>query len=204
MKPNNLDFYTAEAVQGASNYANTLQGLTRVGAFPYANDESSYQVGNDGTSTYSQATQSPAQVHDYVTEVVMTGAGAAYYYAYHAWDDVRYNEVPAGIGFFKNLSDVFTNRVTLGALAPADAVIGGGSLGKHCLAQPGKQYVVELSGAGSVSVNVAQLAAGATLGATWYNLDLGATMPAAPASVTANGAVSFTKPFAGAGILVLK
>ncbi|MDP9034081.1 MAG: DUF4038 domain-containing protein [Myxococcota bacterium] len=205
VKPNNLDFYTAEAVQGASCYSNTRQAMTRIGAFPYANDESSYQVGNDGTATYSRATESAANVHDYVTENIMAGAGAAYYYAYHAWDDIRYNEVPAKIGYFKNLSDVFTNRVALATLAPDDTLIGGGGLGKHCLANPGHQYVVELSASAgtTVSLNVSQ-PAGGSLAASWYDLDLGTMSPATPATVTAAGTVSFAKPFAGSGILVLK
>jgi hypothetical protein len=205
VKPNNLDFYTAEAVQGTNNYTNTLQSTARVGAFPYANDENSYQIGNDGTSTYSQAKQTASAVHDDMMEVIMAGAGAAYYYAYHAWDDVRYNEVPTGIAFFKNLSALFTSRIKQpNQLAPNDALLGGGGFGKHCLASPGREYVVELSPASNttkVTLDVGSLPAGGSLTAAWYDLDLGGMTAAAP--VIANGSVSFTKPFSGVGILVV-
>ena len=204
-KPNDLDFYTAEAVQGTNIYANTIQSMAKIGAFPYANDENSYQVGNDGTATYANARQSAADVHNDMMEAIMAGAGAGYYYAYHAWDDVRYAEVPAKIEFFKNLSDLFSHHVTLGGLTPDETLIGGGGFGKHCLARPGKEYVVELSpiaNTTTVSLNVTQLAPGASLTATWYDLDLGAMAPAAP--VSANGTVAFTKPFAGLGVLVIQ
>ncbi|MDP9152336.1 MAG: DUF4038 domain-containing protein [Myxococcota bacterium] len=205
VKPNDLDFYTAEAVQGHNNYANTLAGIKRVGAFPYANDENSYQIGNDGTATYSNAKQTPASVHDDMMEVIMAGAGAGYYYAYHSWDDVRYAEVPAQIGFFKHLDDLFSSHVTQAGLKADDSVIGGGGYGKHCLANPGKEYVVELSPSANtttVAVNVAQLPAGGSLTATWYDLESGMTTAASP--VNANATVTFTKPFAGLGVLLVK
>jgi hypothetical protein len=204
VKPNNLDFYTAEAVQGTAIYANTRSSTVRVGPFPYANDENSYQVGNDGTSTYSQAKQTASSVHDDMMEVIMAGAGAGYYYAYHAWDDVRYDEVPAGIAFFKNLSSIFTSRVNLNTLAPDDVLIGGGGFGEHCLASPGQEYVVELSPAANttkVTLDVAGLKAGSSLSATWYDLDLGGMTTTGP--VTGNGTLTFTKPFPGVGILVV-
>ena len=109
-----------------------------------------------------------------------------------------------GIAFFKNLSDVFTSRITLSPLIPDDTLIGGGGFGNHCLASPGQEYVIELSQAANatvVSLDVANLPSGRSLTATWYDLDLGGLTVAMP--ITANGVATFAKPFAGVGIVVI-
>jgi hypothetical protein len=205
VKPNELDFYTTEAVEGTGLYANTIASKAKTGAVPYANEENSYQIGNDGTRTYSGAHQMAADVHNDMMEVVMADAGVGYYYAYHAWDDVRVTEVPAGISFFKNLSAVFGQHIDRKGLVPSDGVIGGGTFGKHCLAIPGREYVVELSPAAAgtqVSVSVAHLPANAKLNATWYDLDTGASFAAG--TVAADGTVKFSRPFTGVGLLVMR
>jgi Putative collagen-binding domain of a collagenase len=82
--------------------------------------------------------------------------------------------------------------------AANDALIGGGAIGTHCLANPGKEYIVYKSGAGAVTLNVAGVAA--PLAAKWFDLYTG-TQSALPDQ--GNGTHTFTNPSADAGFLYL-
>jgi hypothetical protein len=187
-----VDFYTDE---------HTTQYATAVAAWnkrpmPYLNAETTqYQIGNDGTYAYKG--DSKESVFATNMEVLMAGGYFAYYYSLQAWDVVRWNETPDGIGWYKNLR-TFMNATGWYKMAANDALIGGGAIGTHCLANPGKEYIVFKSGSGTVTLKLA----GTTgpLMAKWVDLYTGAEAALPPQT---NGSRVFTNPWADPALLYL-
>jgi len=186
-----VDFYTD---QQDDQYATARSALSRR-AMPYYNSETTlYQVGNDGTYTYSR--RNPKEdVFAASMEVVMAGGYFAYYYSTQAWDVVRWNEIPTGIEWYKNLSQ-FMQSTRWYELTANDALIGGGAVGTHCLANPGKEYIVYKEGAGSATLTIA--GAAGPLAARWVNL---VTNQSSPLPAQTNGARAFTNPWNAPAVL---
>lgn len=187
-----VDFYTD---QQTNQYA-AATAAWKKRSMPYMNAEVTlYQIGNDGTFAYKGNLKE--DVFRTNMEVLMAGGYFTYYYSLQAWDIVRWNETPNGITWYKNLS-AFMKGTGWYKMAAADSLIGGGAIGLHCLADPGKEYIVYESGAGSVTLNV--VGAAAPLAAKWVDLYTGA-QAALPAQN--NGSVSFTNPWADPALLHL-
>ncbi|MDP9151387.1 MAG: DUF5060 domain-containing protein [Myxococcota bacterium] len=187
-----FDFYTDQ--QNSNHYAYSLAALKKR-AVPYMNAEVTfYQIGNDGTFAYKGDPKE--KVFGTNMEVLMAGGYFAYYYSNQAWDIVRWDETPNGIAWYKNLA-AFMKTTGWYKMAAADALIGGGAIGTHCLADPGKEYIV-YTGAGSVTLNVA--GAAAPLNAKWVDLYTGAQSPLPPQS---DGAHTFTNPWPNPAMLYL-
>ncbi len=155
-----------------------------------------YQAGNDGGHTYG-VHNDKATVLATTIECLMAGCPVNYYYTYHSWDVVRYNEAPDGLSAYKNLADFF-RRTTWRSLAPNDSLIDSAGVGRHCLAIPGSEYVVYLSGAGNVTLTINGAASGNSLTATWLNVVTGAQQALAKVG---NGANSFTNPWSDPALL---
>ena len=188
-----VDFYTD---QSSNQYATAIGALSKR-AMPYYNAETTlYQVGNDGSFTYPHY-NSPADVFATSMEVLMAGGYFAYYYSLHAWDVDKYNETPDGIGSYKALRD-FMKGTAWYKMVASDSLIGGGAVGTHCLANPGKEYIVYRSGTGNVTLDVA----GATgmLSAKWLNL---VTNAQSPLPDQANGSRVFANPWSDPALLYL-
>jgi hypothetical protein len=164
---------------------------------PYYNAEVTlYQVGNDGSFTYGP--HNPKEdVFAASMEVLMAGGYFAYYYSLHAWDVVRWSETPDGIGSYKNLSD-FMKSTGWYKMVASDELIGGGAIGAHCLADPGKEYIVYESGAASATLNVA--GAPGALAAKWVDLVTNAQSLLPDQS---NGSHKFTNPWPDPALLYL-
>ena len=79
-----------------------------------------------------------------------------------------------------------------------DVLIGGGAVGTHCLSDPGKEYTVYRSGAGSVTLNIA--GAAGSLSARWLNL---VTNEGSPVPHQSNGIRTFTNPWTAPAVLHL-
>ena len=157
-----------------------------------------YQVGNDGGWTYN--------VHnDFTTtltttlECVMAGAAVNYYYTYHSWDVEKYDETPNGLSAYKNVADFFRSTAWR-KLAPNEGLINSPGTGRHCLANPGSEYVVYLQGAGSVTLTISGAPAGNSLAATWLNVVTGAQQPLANSG---NGSKTFSNPWSVPALLHL-
>jgi Domain of unknown function (DUF5060)/Protein of unknown function (DUF4038) len=188
-----VDFYTD---QSSDQYA-TAKGALSKRAMPYYNAEVTlYQVGNDGSFTYGP--HNPKEdVFAASMEVLMAGGYFAYYYSLHAWDVVRWSETPDGIGSYKNLSD-FIKSTGWYKMVASDELIGGGAIGAHCLADPGKEYIVYESGAASATLNV--VGAPGALAAKWVDLVTNAQSLLADQS---NGSHKFTNPWPDPALLYL-
>jgi Domain of unknown function (DUF5060)/Protein of unknown function (DUF4038) len=194
-----VDFYTDEHGPrrgGAlTQYAGAVAAWTKR-SMPYLNAEVTlYQIGNDGTFAY-QGDPKEA-VFGANMEALMGGGYFAYYYSLQAWDVVRWNETPNGINWYSNVS-TFMKTTGWYRMAPSDALIGGGAIGTHCLADPGKEYIIYNVGSGNVSLNVA--GAAAPLTARWVNLYTGA-QSALPTQN--NGLHAFTNPWPNPAFLYL-
>jgi hypothetical protein len=83
-------------------------------------------------------------------------------------------------------------------MAANDGLIGGGAIGTHCLANPGKEYIVYKGGDGSITLNVA--GAAAPLAAGWFDLYTG-VQSALPDQ--GNGLHTFTNPSTDPALLHL-
>jgi len=179
-----LDFYTDQS----SNQYSTAKGALSKRAMPYYNAETTlYQVGNDGTFTYGHH-ETKEEVFASSMEVAMAGGYFAYYYSLHAWDVLKYNEVPTGIALYKNLA-AFMKSTGWYKTVGDDALISGGGTGAHCLANPGKEYIVYKPGSGGVTVNLAAASGGYS--AKWVNLATGA---ASALPDQTSGSRAFTNP----------
>ncbi|MDP9000383.1 MAG: DUF4038 domain-containing protein, partial [Myxococcota bacterium] len=164
---------------------------------PYMNAECTlYQIGNDGTFAYKGNTKE--DVFRANVEVLMGGGYFAYYYSLQAWDIVRWNETPNGIAWYKNLS-TFIKGTGWYKLAADDTLIGGGAIGTHCLADPGKEYIVSNGGGGTVTLNIAGATAPLAM-AKWVDLYTGTATALPP---QANGSRAFTNPFPNPAMLYL-
>jgi hypothetical protein len=187
-----VDFYTD---QQTNQYA-AAKAAWNKRAIPYLNAEVTlYQIGNDGTYAYKGNPKEAVFTTN--MEVLMAGGYFTYYYSLQAWDVVRWNETPNGITWYKNLS-TFVKTTGWYNMAANDALIGGGAIGTHCLANPGKEYIVYKSGGGNVTLNVA--GADVPLAAKWFDLYTGA-QSALPDQ--GNGSHTFTNPSADPALLHL-
>jgi hypothetical protein len=188
-----VDFYTD---QSSNPYATAKEAITKR-AMPYLNAETTlYQVGNDGTFTYGHY-NSQADVFAASMEVLMAGGYFAFYYSLQAWDVDKFTETPNGISSYKYLSD-FMKSTGWYKMVASDPLIGGGATGIHCLADPGREYIVFTNGARSLTLNV--VGATGTLAAKWLNLGTGAQSPLPEQS---NGAHVFSNPWSGPAMLYL-
>lgn len=83
-------------------------------------------------------------------EVCTAGGYGAYYYTNTAWDVIKPLETPPGYGYFKNLRSFFEGtRYWL--LEPHDELLDRG----HCLADPGKEYIVYHGEPGEFTLEIA-------------------------------------------------
>jgi len=187
-----LDYYTD---QDHANYYSDAVKLGNAANDPYYNAEHSYQIGNDGGHTYSSInTKLQCLLNTY--EIAMAGGYAAYYYTYHAWDVVRYAEVPASLNMYAFYTNFFlsTNWFTL---KPSDASIGSPSNG-HCLANPGVEYIVYSSDGKPVSLTIS--GASGALHGSWMNIQTGAKTDAGTFS---NGKATLSPPGAQPSVIWL-
>ena len=187
-----VDFYTDEHT---TQYVSAVAALNKR-SMPYLNAEvTQYQIGNDGSYAYKG--DSKESVFATNMEVLMAGGYFSYYYSLQAWDVVRWNETPDGITWYKNLS-TFMKTTGWYNMAANDGLIGGGAIGTHCLANPGKEYIVYKGGDGSITLNVA--GAAAPLAAGWFDLYTG-VQSALPDQ--GNGLHTFTNPSTDPALLHL-
>ena len=109
-------------------------------AWPVVNVEFGYEHGPDGPDdlTY-RVGQPPEEVARRAWEICLAGGYTAYYYTYTAWDVIRPGHVPPGYACFRRLRDVFEGT-RYWRLKPSDRLVTAG----HCLADPGREYVVFL------------------------------------------------------------
>jgi len=187
-----VDFYTDQnhAEQNGGYYASLISQRSYM-SYPILNAEYGYQVGNDGGITYTGGKPSAEDMLKKTCEVLMGGGYPAYYYTYHGWDVIRWNETPKDLNHFLNLANFFKSTKWY-TLSPNDSLIEGGSIGKHCLANPGNEYIVYLqNGIGSVNLTISGAASGTPLVVKWVDLNSGVaqTMPN-----VGNGTSAFTKP----------
>ena len=194
--PNTCDFQTIQA-DGTPLYS-TLIGDLNARNWPVFESEYDYQIGNDGGKTYTD-TETQAQTLQDTLECLMAGCGANYYYTYHAWDVVKYFETPNGLSAYDNLVNFFKGTAWI-SLAPNDGLINSAGVGRHCLALPGSEYVVYLSGAGSATLNISGAPAGNSLAAVWLDPVTGASQPL---TNTGNGSMTFTNPWSDPALLHL-
>ena len=108
---------------------------------------------------------------------------------------MRWNETPDGIGWYKNLI-AFINTTRWFELTANDALIGGGAVGRHCLANAGKEYLVLVAGGGSGVLSIA--GAAAPLAAEWVDLY---TAKVTNLATQGNGARPFTNPYSDPALL---
>jgi Domain of unknown function (DUF5060)/Protein of unknown function (DUF4038) len=188
-----VDFYTD---QSSDQYA-TAKGALSKRAMPYFNAEVTlYQTGNDGSYTYGHH-DPMAAVFAASMEVFMAGGYFAYYYSLHAWDVVNWQETPNGIASYRRLSE-FVKGTRWYEMSAADNLIGGGAVGAHCLANPGKEYLVYEVGSGDLTVQIA--GAPTALSAKWINLTSSAEVALPDQS---NGARKFSNPWNAPALLHL-
>jgi len=180
-----LDFRTD---QNQGNWYDTIVSHQSANAWPVFNAEYDYELGNDGGRTYAQASDK-LTCFKRACEVTMAGAGFAYYYTYHAWDIVRAEEVPGGLGYYKWLFGVISGT-RWSELSRADNLIDKPGDGRHCLARPGAEYLVYLAGAGNVALSVGQVPG--TLQGKWVNLISGEEQAIA---TLGNGQATLSNPW---------
>jgi Protein of unknown function (DUF4038)/Domain of unknown function (DUF5060) len=200
-------YYASGAVQGILDFRtdqthnawyDTIIARRNAAPWPVFNSEYGYEQGNDGGHTYN-VFQDKQTVFKRACEILMAGGYPGYYYTYHAWDLVRYAELPAGLGYYKNLSDLFA-KTRWYDLAPHDDLIDNPAEGRRCLAKPGAEYVVYLAGAGTVALNVQGIPNGGTLAETWVDLISGQQRSIGNQT---NGSLALTNPWAGPAMLHL-
>jgi hypothetical protein len=194
--PNTCDFQTIQR-DGLGTYSSLITDRNTKN-WPVFEGEYDYQIGNDGGHTYS-VVQSQALTLTDTLECFMAGCAANYYYTYHSWDVVRYSETPNGLSAYQNAVNFFKGTVW-SSLAPNDGLINSAGVGRHCLAAPGSEYVVYLSGSGSATVTIAGAPSGNSLAATWVDIATGATQTLAN---TGNGSKTFTNPWSDPALLHL-
>jgi hypothetical protein len=149
-----------------------------------------YQVGNDGGWTYNVHNDFTSTLTS-TLECIMAGAAVNYYYTYHSWDVEKFDEVPYGLSAYGNAGDFFRSTAWR-TLGPNEALINSPGTGRHCLANPGFEYVVYLQAAGNVTLAISGAPAGNSLAATWLNVVTGARQPLPN---TGNGSKAFSNPW---------
>jgi hypothetical protein len=130
--------------------------------WPVVNAEFGYEHGPAGLGdkTYG-VVQSPEEVCLRAWEVQMAGGYGVYYYTYTAWDVIRPQDNPPGYAYFKRLRDFFASTAWW-RLEPKDELVSAG----HCLAEPGREYVVFVNRATPFSLKLAGVTV--PLEAEWY------------------------------------
>jgi hypothetical protein len=153
--------------------------------WPVLNVEYGYEHGPNGPQdkTYGVA-QPPEEVCRRAWEVSMAGAYGAYYYTYTAWDVLRPEDTPPGYTYLKHLRDFF-EATEFWTLESADELVSVG----HCLASPGKEYVVFQSQAQALSLKLEGLSGPAQ--ARWFHPFTGESLEA---GTLANGTAQLTPP----------
>ena len=176
--------------QTHDTYYGTIIDERNAKNWPIYNAEYEYEWGAGGSGDYAYpVVQSPQSVMKATYEVVMAGGYPCYYYTNHSWDIVKYSEVPAGIPYYKHLTDFFT-RARWYDLIPTDNLLSNAS-GKHCLSAAGTEYIVYFSNGGATNLTVA--GASGQLLATWMNAYTGAEQSGTAA---ANGTYATASPWA--------
>jgi hypothetical protein len=188
--PNTCDFQSIQA-DGTPLYSTLIADQNAKNWPVFEAETDAYQVGNDGTTPDPGHGQSMTTVLTDTCECLMAGSPVNYYYDYHAWDVVRYNETPDGLSAYQNLVNFFKGTAWE-SLAPNDSLINSAGVGRHCLALPGSEYVVYLSAAGSVTLMITGAPAGKSLTASWWDVVTGAQQALAN---TGNGSNTFTNPW---------
>ncbi|MGD0413539.1 MAG: DUF5060 domain-containing protein, partial [Verrucomicrobiota bacterium] len=188
--PNTCDFQSIQA-NGTPLYSTLIADMNAKNWPVFEAETDAYQLGNDGTTPDPGDGQSFTTVLTDTCECLMAGAPVNYYYDYHSWDVVRYYETPNGLSAYQNLVNFF-NGTAWESLAPNDSLINSAGVGRHCLALPGTQYVVYLSGAGSVTLTISGAPSGKSLAASWLDVVTGAQQALAN---TGNGSNTFTNPW---------
>ena len=202
----NIDCYTDQAniktpqggLYGTALYSQKNRNL------PYYNAETTfYQIGNDGGHSYNVC-NSKENTFKSIIEPIMCGGYSAYYYTYHAWDLVKYDETPDSLIWYKHLSDFFRGT-NYQMLIPNDGLIESprydDSLAdRHCLAIPGSEYIVYMAECGNVTLTITEAGKGTPLKAKWINLYTGEE---SSAGNYGNGTYVFTNCWANPSMLYL-
>ena len=192
-------------------YEKTLNYKNNFPTLPYYNAETDYQWSNEKrVATYSDSRehQSPEYaVLDYCN-IIMAGGYFAHYYSMHAWDIVKYDEMPEHTEYMTNLYNFITKTVgtdTWASMKPDDSIIGVTNKqqeNRHAMLQEGQNYLVYM-GYGSDQQNVVRPEVlnsvtinfdGITTPLTgiWYNVLTGEKLYAG--MVTEDGSQTFTWP----------
>lgn len=177
-----LDYRTD---QNHTNFHKTaLRQRTRE-PWPVVNSEYGYEYGPLGPEdkTYHGANDA-ATILKRAWEVYMAGAYGAYYYTYTSWDVIRVHDNPIGYGYYKNLANFF-EQTGLWLMDPDNSLVNTG----HCLANPGREYVVYQPDRKDFTLKVQGVIAPLTT--TWFNPLTDEMMRAGE---TGNGDKTFTPP----------
>lgn len=131
--------------------------------WPVVNVEFGYEHGPRGAddATYG-VVQPPEEVLRRAWEILMAGGHIAYYYTYTAWDVIRTDDTPPGYRYFRQLRE-FMERTQYWLMEPHDDLVSAG----HCLAAPGREYIVHLDVAQPLEVDIS--AATASMRAEWFD-----------------------------------
>lgn len=173
----------------------TVLDQLAMNSWPVFNVESSYEHGPDGPDdvTYGRG-NSPEEMIIATWEIQMSGGYNAYYYAYTAWDVIKPDDTPPGYDFIKKFTDFFTNT-QYWLLKSEDSLVSSG----HCLANPGKEYVVFQHESQPFTLNLSGLTK--SMQAVWFQPLTGKYLKAMKVG---NGTVELTPPAAfGKGPVVL-
>lgn len=158
-----VDFCTD---QNHSDWHTTVLKQRKELAQPVHVAEYGYEWGKGGPEDKTfGSVQSPEDVLLRTYEVVMAGGYPAYYYTNHAWDVVKADEVPAGLPWYRVLAGFFRST-NWHAMSPDDSLIES-SDGAHCLADPGREYVVFVPNGGEVHLKVPEKSSGRRCSARW-------------------------------------
>jgi hypothetical protein len=131
-------------------------------AWPVFNVESGYEHGPKGLDDRAFGrSNTPEQVIDAIWKIQMAGVYNAYYYTYAAWDVIRPDDNPPGYEYIKNFVDFFA-KTQYWLLKSDDILVSSG----HCLANPGKEYIVYQDEAIPFTLNLSGLTK--PLQAVWY------------------------------------
>jgi len=155
-----LDF---RSDQQHSDWHATVLRQRRQIAWPVVNVEFGYEHGPDGPDdlTY-RVGQPPEEVARRAWEICLAGGYVAYYYTYTAWDVVRPGHVPPGYAHFRRLREFFEGT-RYWELEPRDDLVTAG----HCLAAPGREYVVFLDEAATFALRLRRTAG--PLAGEWFH-----------------------------------
>lgn len=144
--------------------------------WPAVNIESGYEWGPRGKDDHTYGVVQSAEENSRRAWLIATAGGyPTYYYTYTAWDVIRPQDTPPGYAYMRVLRNIL-EKTNYWEMKPADRLVDHG----HCLANPGKEYLVYLQKPQPVTL---QLKAEAPLQATWFNAltgeskDAGTAMP---------------------------